>query len=56
MFDGCVARGGDAGEVHHLIDFGNELEVSGGGCDHAVAIGEVGREDGIQFMSKRHVS
>ena len=41
VFDGGFTRVGDAGEVHHLVDFDDHVEVEGGLTDDVIPVGEV---------------
>jgi hypothetical protein len=52
VFDGGFARVGDAGEVHHLVDFDDHVEMEGGLTDDVVPVGEVLGEELSEFVGE----
>ena len=56
VFDGGFAGIGDAGEVHHLVDFDDHVEVEGGLADDVVPVGEVLGEELGEFVGEGHPS
>ncbi len=56
VFDGGFTRVGDAGEVHHLVDFDDHVEVESGLADDVVPVGEVLGEELSEFVGEGHFS
>ena len=54
VFDGGLARAHDAREVEVLVRLHDEVEMAGRARDAGIAMGQVGRQDLVQFFGERH--
>lgn len=56
VFDGGLARVEDAREVHHLVDFDNQVKVARAFGNDVSAVGEIFGEEGGEFGGECHPS